>query len=781
MVRKAIEVFGIVQGVGFRPYIYRLAGERQLAGSICNTAAGVSVEVQGPLAAVDDFLSRLLVEAPPLARITGINVREIPCNGDLDFCIVTTHRGEPVNTLISPDVAVCGDCLREMFDPVDRRYRYPFINCTNCGPRFTIVRNIPYDRPFTSMTAFRMCRACQAEYDDPLNRRFHAQPNACWACGPQVELWGLEGKRVEVTDPIAETVARLQRGDAVAIKGLGGFHLACDATNADAVRALRERKRRVEKPFAVMVPDVGAAERFCEVDEAARALLLASQRPIVLLRRQEGSAIADEVAPFNCYLGVFLPYTPLHHLLFAEGRFSALVMTSANMSEEPICIANDEAVLRLQKLADCFLVHNRDILLRCDDSVTRVCSGRSRQLRRSRGFVPVPVFLSEDVPSVLAVGGELKNTICLTNGRHAFLSQHIGDLENTCLDGLDLVAHPRHEHHENRVGVVDDVHFLLARADGLHDDDVLAQDVHHVDGIPHGLGQAAQGPARGETPDENSRVLGVALHTDAVAEDGAPCEGACGVDGQHADGLPFLAEAVDEAVGQRALPRTGRAGDANDMRPPREGEEVLDGELRLRHPILQVADEARGGTDVTALDLLCDFHSGCPYLSSRFHVCVDPGDDRFQLRPGHEDRLQACIIHQLEVLFGDDPAADDHDVVGALVLEKLRDGRIKIAVGARQAAQAQQVHVFLYRRRHDLLGCLVTARVNHFVTGIAETAGQNPGAAVVPVETRLCNHNTQFSLSHDIFPLLPSRVPDRGIRRRLRGRRRRFPARSTGP
>jgi len=430
LVRKAIEVSGIVQGVGFRPYIYRLAGERQLTGSICNTAAGVSIEVQGPPAAVDDFLARLPAEAPPLARIIDISVREIPCNGDLGFRIIATHRGEPVSTLISPDVAVCVDCLREMFDSADRRYRYPFINCTNCGPRFTIVRNIPYDRPFTSMAAFRMCSACQAEYDDPSNRRFHAQPNACWTCGPQVELWDLEGRRVQVTDPVAETVTRLQRGDVVAIKGLGGFHLACDATNADAVRTLRERKRRVEKPFAVMVPDVSTAERFCEVDEAARQLLLSPQRPIVLTLRRKDTAVADEVAPFNRYLGVFLPYTPLHHLLFSEGNFSALVMTSANMSEEPICIANDEAVRRLQKLADCFLVHNREILLRCDDSVTRVSGGRSRQLRRSRGFVPVPVFLSEEVPSVLAVGGELKNTICLTKGRHAFLSQHIGDLEN---------------------------------------------------------------------------------------------------------------------------------------------------------------------------------------------------------------------------------------------------------------------------------------------------------------------------------------------------------------
>ncbi|MGO9516740.1 MAG: carbamoyltransferase HypF [Candidatus Korobacteraceae bacterium] len=430
LVRKAIEVSGIVQGVGFRPYIYRLAHSQQLAGTVCNTASGVTIEVQGPPTAVEDFLERLPAEAPLLARITGITVREIPCNDDHDFQIVTTHRGEPIRTLISPDIAVCSECLREMFDPADRRYRYPFINCTNCGPRFTIVRNIPYDRPFTSMAAFRMCPACQAEYDDPHNRRFHAQPNACWTCGPQVELWDLGGKRVEVPDPIAETAARLQDGQVVAVKGLGGFHLACDAINADAVRKLRERKRRVEKPFAIMVPDLDAAERFCEVDSAARQLLLSPQRPIALLRHREDTPIAEEVAPFNRYLGVFLPYTPLHHLLFAAGGFAALVMTSANVSEEPICIANDEAVRRLRKLADCFLVHNRDILLRCDDSVTRVAGGRSRQLRRSRGFVPVPVFLREDVPSVLAVGGELKNTICLTKGRHAFLSQHIGDLEN---------------------------------------------------------------------------------------------------------------------------------------------------------------------------------------------------------------------------------------------------------------------------------------------------------------------------------------------------------------
>jgi hydrogenase maturation protein HypF len=431
-VRRQIEVSGIVQGVGFRPYVYRLATARLLSGTIRNTSAGVTIEIQGPAETVEDFVERLPAEAPPLARITGLTVRDVSCNCNdaQDFRIVPSREGEEVRALISPDIAVCPDCLREMFDANDRRYRYPFINCTNCGPRFTIVRDIPYDRRSTSMAAFSMCPECLAEYENPLDRRFHAQPNACWRCGPQVELWDKSGKKVECRDPIAKASDGLQAGLIVAVKGLGGFHLAADATNPAAVALLRQRKDRIDKPFAVMVPDLPAAHEICAMDEAASTILQSMQRPIVLLPKKKPSAISDEVAPFNHDLGLFLPYTPLHYLLFAEGAFKALVMTSGNLSEEPIAIDNREAVRRLSGLADCFLVHNRDILLRCDDSVVRVAGGMARQLRRSRGFVPVPVFLKDDQPAVLAVGGELKNTICLTKGRHAFLSQHVGDLEN---------------------------------------------------------------------------------------------------------------------------------------------------------------------------------------------------------------------------------------------------------------------------------------------------------------------------------------------------------------
>jgi hydrogenase maturation protein HypF len=429
-VRKEIHVSGLVQGVGFRPYVYRLATDRNLGGNISNTPEGVTIEIQGPRELVEDFVSRLPKEAPALAQVTRVIVREMPCKPDRSFEILPSHTGEHASALISPDVGVCDDCLRELMDPHDRRYLYPFINCTNCGPRFTIVRDIPYDRPRTSMSVFPMCEKCRSEYVDPRNRRFHAQPNACPDCGPHLEIWNTQGHRVETLDPIGAAIECLRSGEIVAVKGLGGFHLAVDATNPGAVERLRQRKRRVEKPFAVMVPNLEAARRFCHVNAAMERLLSSRQRPIVLLPRKKAAAIAPIVAPNQIDLGIFLPYTPLHHLLFSFGDFSALVMTSGNLSEEPIAIDNREAVERLGGIADSFLVHNREILLRCDDSVVRHSAGTVRYMRRSRGYVPSPVRLHKETPQILAVGGELKNTICFTRGNLAFLSQHIGDLEN---------------------------------------------------------------------------------------------------------------------------------------------------------------------------------------------------------------------------------------------------------------------------------------------------------------------------------------------------------------
>jgi hydrogenase maturation protein HypF len=428
--RKAVEISGIVQGVGFRPFIYRLATENNLTGFITNTAAGVSIEVEGVADAVASFLSRLPKEVPPLAHITSLVVADRPSVADTEFRILPSRVGEERTVLISPDVALCDDCLAELFNPRDRRFRYPFINCTNCGPRYTIVRDIPYDRAKTSMAAFPICPDCQREYDDPRDRRFHAQPNACWNCGPHVELWDRVGRRIDAGDPIPKTVELLAAGQIVAVKGLGGFHLAVDAMNEPAVALLRERKRRVEKPFAIMAPTLARLDELCQLDEVSRGLLQSPAHPILLLKKKQPERLAPFVAPFNRDLGVFLPYTPLHHLLFADERLSAVVMTSGNISEEPIAIDNAEAVERLHELADYFLVHNREILLRADDSVMRVAGGRGRQVRRSRGYVPAPIFLKEEVLPVLAVGGELKNTICITRGREAFLSQHIGDLEN---------------------------------------------------------------------------------------------------------------------------------------------------------------------------------------------------------------------------------------------------------------------------------------------------------------------------------------------------------------
>jgi hydrogenase maturation protein HypF len=428
--RNEVLVRGVVQGVGFRPFVYRLAQEEGLAGSIGNDTDGVTIEVEGAVERLNAFVERLRSEMPPLARIDSVSVRELLATGEVGFLIVASEVLGRVSTGIPADAATCADCLRELLDPADRRYRYPFLNCTNCGPRYTITRRIPYDRPETSMARFAMCAACQAEYDDPANRRFHAQPNACWDCGPRVSLVRPDGAAIEVEDPVAACVDRLASGEIMAIKGIGGFHLSVDATNEAAVMRLRERKHRYGKPLAVMVRDVEAAREVSGLTAADEALMQTWVRPIVLARKREGGGIAKSVAPGIPWLGVFLPYAPLQHLLFASGQVRALVMTSANLSEEPIAIDNDEALARLGNIADAFLMHDRKILQRCDDSVEVIVDGAPQLMRRARGFVPLGVGLPIEAPPLLAVGGHLKNVFALARGRFVYQSQHLGDLEN---------------------------------------------------------------------------------------------------------------------------------------------------------------------------------------------------------------------------------------------------------------------------------------------------------------------------------------------------------------
>lgn len=449
---RHIKVYGVVQGVGFRPFVYNLATRLGLSGWVRNNSSAVEIEALGPAAVLEEFVQRLWSDAPPLARIEQVIVAEIQPSDLLDsasgFAIHHSEARPGGFQPISPDIAICDDCLRELFDPQNRRYRYPFINCTNCGPRFTIIRDIPYDRRSTTMASFRMCSECQAEYDDPTDRRFHAQPNACPACGPRVwlvlspqsELPGEGcGAGPQASDPISQARALLRAGAILAVKGLGGFHLACDATNDQALARLRERKGRVDKPFAIMSFDLATVEQYCQVNDWERALLACRERPIVLLRRRVDCPISALVAPGNGYLGVMLPYTPLHYLLLEPAHHLqsaalpwplALVMTSGNYSEEPIVTDNEEALERLAGLADAFLLHDRDIHTRCDDSVTRIFAGAELPIRRSRGYAPYPIHLPFSGGQVLAVGAELKNTFCLTRDRYAFISQHIGDMEN---------------------------------------------------------------------------------------------------------------------------------------------------------------------------------------------------------------------------------------------------------------------------------------------------------------------------------------------------------------
>jgi hydrogenase maturation protein HypF len=430
LVGLQIHIKGIVQGVGFRPFVYNLAVQFGLVGWVRNTSGGVDIEVNGSDPAVSQFILTLKGKSPPLARIDRID--STPClpNGYTTFTIIESQAKPGEFIPISPDVSICMDCRGELFNPNDRRYRYPFINCTNCGPRFTIIKDIPYDRPMTTMAAFQMCKTCLEEYQDPADRRFHAQPVACPDCGPKV--WFEKDNQIIPGDGIEIAREWLREGKILAIKGLGGFHLACDATDVAAVKELRRRKQRSDKPFALMAFDISIIERYCEVSEEEARILNSFAHPIVLLERKPGNKIAAETAPKQKSLGMMLPYTPLHLLILepAPGFPEVLVMTSGNMSEEPICFEDDDARLRLGGLADGFLMHNRPIHMRVDDSVVREYGSKPYFIRRSRGYAPDPMVLVEPIRPILAVGGELKNVFCLTRQDYAFISHHIGDMEN---------------------------------------------------------------------------------------------------------------------------------------------------------------------------------------------------------------------------------------------------------------------------------------------------------------------------------------------------------------
>jgi hydrogenase maturation protein HypF len=430
--RREVSIRGIVQGVGFRPFVYALARRHGLVGLVRNDAEGVHIEAEGPPGDLDLFLGGLRDEAPTLAVVEAMDWRTLPVLGETDFRIEESRAGPRRRALVSPDVATCEDCLAELLDPTDRRYRYPFTNCTNCGPRFTITRQVPYDRASTTMSRFAMCPECQREYDDPSNRRFHAQPNACPLCGPRVRLLDRFGHELHAKpeDPILRTAGMLRGRAIVAVKGLGGYHLACDPFDGRAVRVLRGRKVRQDKPFALMARDLEQVRELCLVTPEEAVLLTSPARPIVLLRRREDAGVADEVAPRQRTLGVMLAYTPLHHLLLRDTGIP-LVMTSGNNSDEPIAYRDEEAFEQLGDIADFFLIHDRPIHMRTDDSVARVVGKETYPLRRSRGYAPSPLRVAEDFRRhVLACGGELKNTFCLGKGGHVFPSHHIGDLEN---------------------------------------------------------------------------------------------------------------------------------------------------------------------------------------------------------------------------------------------------------------------------------------------------------------------------------------------------------------
>ncbi|MFB0629568.1 carbamoyltransferase HypF [Streptomyces sp. AB3(2024)] len=520
--RRRVTVRGVVQGVGFRPYVYTRATGLGLAGHVTNTPEGVVAEVEGSAAAVSEFCERLAADAPPLAVVDAVDHRPVPLAGGAGFTIIASRSGGPARTLVSPDVATCADCLAELADPADRRHRHPFITCTHCGPRFTIVTGLPYDRAHTTMDRFPMCADCAREYADPADRRFHAQPVACPACGPRLRLLTGRPPGGETPDPVAGARALLAAGAVLAVKGLGGYHLACDATLPGAVAELRRRKDRGDKPFALMARDLADVEALAHLGPEERELLTGGVRPIVLLRRRPDGAPLPGVAPGSPDLGVMLPYTPLHHLLLGlDGDPRGprlLVMTSGNLSGEPIVTDDAEALERLSGLADAWLTHDRPIHVPCDDSVVRVCDGEPLVLRRSRGYAPLPLTLPLPVPATLAVGGDLKNAFCLGEGRRAWLSAHTGDMD-------DLATRYAFERAERQLESLTGVTPALLAADGhpgyrsgrwareQAGDRPLVPVQHHHAHVASALAEHGL--------DGSRRVIGVAFDGTGYGDDGA--------------------------------------------------------------------------------------------------------------------------------------------------------------------------------------------------------------------------------------------------------------------
>ncbi len=519
--RREVSVRGIVQGVGFRPFVYALACRHGLSGLVRNDAEGVRIEVEGAREELERFARALEEDAPPLAVVESVGWRPVAVLGEREFRIEASQEGDRRQALVSPDTATCEDCLAELLDPADRRHRYPFINCTNCGPRFTITISVPYDRATTTMSGFEMCPECRSEYNDPTDRRFHAQPNACPVCGPRVRLMDRYGHELHAKpeDPIAQTARMLRERAVVAIKGLGGYHLACDPFDDEAVRTLRGRKVRQEKPFALMARDLAQVRELCRVTPEEEALLTSPARPIVLLERRENDGVAEEVAPRQKMLGVMLAYTPLHHLLLHDAGIP-LVMTSGNNSDEPITYRDEEAFEQLREIADYFLVHDRPIHMRCDDSVVRVASRKTYPLRRSRGYAPAPLRLAGSFARhTLACGGELKNTFCLARDRYAFMSHHIGDMENyeTLRSFREGVDHYRRLFDVQPELIAYDLHpeYLSTKyARELEESGLPAV------GIQHHHAHVASCLADNERPDEE-RVIGVALDGTGYGTDGA--------------------------------------------------------------------------------------------------------------------------------------------------------------------------------------------------------------------------------------------------------------------